>query len=178
MAKAKRKKRPDPIQVVEPTPELMAKGTFLRANMAYRRTPMIDTLLATGKLSHAHHAALSHYRDQACRAEDDYKRSSTLAPERIMGGGGGLTGSGIPIVFTAAIAETSRIERDLGSLLDIARAIAVDDKSLSQWCIEKHGGRERYNGKGEFVAIVPAGNKQNLNIALQDLKFAASRITT
>lgn len=177
MAKAKRKKRPDPIQVVEPTPELMGKGQFRRANMAFRRTPVIDTLLETGKLSHAQYAALAYYRNQACQAEDDYKRSSTLAPERVMGGGGS-TGSGIPIVFTAAIAETSRIERDLGSLLDIARAVAVEDKSLSQWCIEKHGGRERYNGSGVFVAIVPAGNKDNIGIALMELKFAAGRITT
>ena len=173
---AKAKPAMDPI--TEPTPELMAMGEVRRVNMAYRRTPVIDTLFEAGKLTYRHYAALAYYRNQASQAEDDYARSSTLAPERVMGGGGGSVGSGIPIIFTAAIAETGRIERDLGSLLDIARAIAVADLSLSQWCIAKFGGRERYDGNGNFVAMVPVCEKRHIQNAMMELKFAAGRITT
>ena len=72
--------------------------------------------------------------------------------------------------------ETGRIERDLGQLVDIARAVAVDDKSLSQWCIDKHGGRERYDGNGRFVAIVPICEKRHMEIARLELRMAARRI--
>lgn len=177
MAKAKRKKKPEPIQIIGPTEEQLSRGVFVRANMAYKRVPVIETLLKAGKITQRQFDALSYYREQAHQAEDDYKRSSTLAADRVNGGGGQSTGSGIPIIFTPAIAETGRIERDLGSLLDIARAVAVDDLSLSQWCVKKYGGRERYNGKGEFVAIVPISERRTVQTAMLELKFAAGRIT-
>lgn len=176
MAKAKRKKV-EPIQITEPTPEQFASGEFAREGMHYRRVPMIRTLYDAGKLTYDQFARLQFYRDKAIQAEDDYKRSSTLDADRVNGGGGSF-GSGLPLVFTAAIAETGRIERDLGSLLDIARAIAVNDWSIAQWCISQYGGRERYDGKGKFVAMVPACGKTKLDIALMELKHAAGRITT
>lgn len=177
MGKPKKRKKPEASQILGPTDEQMGKAVYRRANLAYKRTPIIDTLLDAGKLTFHQYAALAYYRNQAIRAEDDYARSSTLAPERV-NGGGQSTGGGLPIIFTAAIAETGRIERDLGSLLDIARAIAVDDKSLTQWCIDKHGGRERYNGKGQFIAIVPICERRHVANALMELKFAAGRIST
>lgn len=177
MAKVKRKKRVDAVQIETPTPEQIGGGEFKRIGMHYRRVPVIDSLFDAGKLNHAQYAALAFYRNQAIQAEDDYARSSTLDAERVNGGGGSF-GSGLPLVWTAAIAETGRIERDLGSLLDIARAIAVNDMTIAQWCIAKHGGRERYDSKGRFVAMVPACGQEKINIALMELKFAAGRITT
>lgn len=173
---AKRKKKPDPIQIETPLPEQEAKGDFRRIGMHYRRVPVIETLFKAGKLSYNQLAALSYYREQAHQAEDDYKRSSTLAADRVNGGGGQSNGSGLPLVFTAAIAETGRIERDLGSLLDIARAVAVDDISLSQWCVQKYGGREKFGNDGKVIAIVPAGDKRNVEFALLFLQFASGRI--
>lgn len=167
--------------MIEPTPEQFEKGSFERAGMAYRRKPVIDSMFAAGKLSEAEYRSLAYYRDQAHRAEDDQAGGSVLAPEKIMGGimyaspfGGFVPAS---LLFTPAIAETGRIERDLGSLLDIARAIAVDDTTLTQWCIEKHGGRERYNGKGQFVAIVPIAEKRHIELARLELRMAARRIS-
>ena len=182
MAKARRKKKPEPLRIIGPTEEQIATGVFRRANAAYRRVPVIDTLHDAGKLTYAEYAALSFYRAQAIQAEDDAARSSPLAPERVMGGGGQSGGSTTPITLlsTPALLETARIERDLGSLLDIARAVAVDDKSLTQWCIERHGGRERYDGKGKFVAMVPNGRCSGpdsvMGIALLELKWASGRI--
>lgn len=175
MAKPKRRKKPEPIQIIGPTEEQLSRGVFVRANMAYRRVPVIETLLKAGKITQRQFDALSYYREQAHQAEDDYKRSSTLSADRVNGGSSSF-GSGLPLVFTAAIAETGRIERDLAELLDIARAVAVDDLSLAQWCINKHGGRERYDGHGRFVAVVPICEKRHIGFALRALKFAAGRI--
>lgn len=178
MAKAKRKKKPEPLRIIGPTDEQIATGVFRRAGPAYRRTPVIDTLLDTGMITHTEYAALSYYRSQAIQAEDDGARCSTLAPERVMGGGGGAYGSTTPVALlsTPALLETARIERDLGSLLDIARAVAVDDLSLTQWCIRKHGGRERYGKDGRFVAIVPVCEKSTMSMARLELRHAARRI--
>ena len=154
-----------------------------RAGTAFKMTPVIDTLHAAGKLSQAHWNALSYYRDQAHRAEDDCAQEGTLAPAKIMGGGNGtITGGHIParLRHTPAIAETGRIERELGALWEIARAIAVDDMTLTRWCIKQHGGRERFD-KGVFVAMVPynpypVGEPGVIERALFELRSAATRI--
>jgi hypothetical protein len=190
MGRAKKKKTPLAILGEEPTPEQLAGGDFRqggvwatgqneRSGLAYRRRPVIDTLLDARQLTLAEYEALAYYRNQATQAEDDAAQEGTLAPSRIMGGGGCAPGSRLPalLVFTPASAETGRIERELGSLLDIARAVAVDDLSLTQWCIQKHGGRERYDGKGRFVAVVPINEKRHVDMARLELKMAARRIT-
>lgn len=178
--RAKNKKKAVKVNRNAPTAELMATGEFVSAGMAYSRTPVIDSMLKRGMLSEREHIALGYYRDQASQAEDDAKRMSVMAPEKAMGGGGGgyPVGGYIPADYcdSPSTLETARIERDLGILQPIARAIAVDDMSLSQWCIRQHGGRERYNGKGQFVAIVPNMERAAMKMALQDLKMAAHRI--
>jgi hypothetical protein len=166
---------------IRPTDEREAFNTFVSAGMAKRMTPVIDTLLAAGKLTPAEHARLNHYRDQASRAEDDVAQASTLAPERMMGGGGTQCTTGrIPasLLASPAILETARIERDLQSLRDFTRAIVVDDMSLTRWCCAKYGGRERYDGKGKFVALVPMRPDKDdvIGLALLDLKYAAGMI--
>ncbi len=182
MTKNRRGKRklPQPsLSVVMPTDARFAHNDFERAGMAYRCVPMIDTLLQTRRITHTEHGALEYYREQAHRAEDDAAEQGTLSPEKIMGGGcGSAQQSYIPtmLIATPAIVETARIERDLGSLFDIARAVAVDDWSLSRWCISRHGGRERYDGKGEFVAMVPVAEKRVLDLARLELRMAARRI--
>ena len=88
--------------------------------------------------------------------------------------GGGDTHPSAAI--TSAVLTTARIERELGSLLDIARAVAVEDQSLSQWCVAKFGGRERYGANGKFVAIVPINEKRHMEIAQMEFRMAARRI--
>lgn len=179
MGKPKRKKKPaNPVdRFVRPTEAREAHNDFQSAGIAYRVVPVIATMLKSGQITQGQFDALNHYRDQASRAEDDCAQESTLAPARIMGGGGGSYGGKIPSILmaTPAIIETARIERDLGSLQPLARAIAVDDWSLSRWCIEQHGGREKHDAKGVFVAMVPRG-KDVVAVALLELKFAAGRI--
>lgn len=165
--KPKRKIRKD--TRVGPTTEQMMHGCFISAGMAHKRVPVIDTMLTRGQLSDAEHAALRHYRDQASLAERSSVKSCL---DRSQAGSG--HGPGAAII--SALLETSRIERSLGSLCDIARAIAVEDLSLSQWCVNKFGGRERWNGKGEFVAIVPINERQHMKLAQLEIKMAARRI--
>ena len=180
MAKVRKKKHRTITIHAEPTPEQFAGGQFERAGLAYRRVPVIDTLYRAKQITEAQYAALCYYRDQATAAEDDACVSGPLDPVKIMGGGCGSQpiGGYIPasLIATPAILETARIERDLGSLRDIANAIAVQDLSLSQWCVRKHGGRERYNGAGAFIAVVPINEKEHVKFARLELQWAASRI--
>lgn len=180
MAKAKRKNRPQAPDIIAPTPEQQANGAFARvlfgAVSPFRRIPIIDRLFDTGKLTEREYSNLAYYRDQAHRAEDDAATQGTLAPEKIMGGTGGTTSTGpLPRLLhpTPAILETARLERDLCQYRAIAHAVAVMDWSLAQWCIHKHGGRERYNGRGEFVAIVPNREREVMKYALCDLRAGA-----
>lgn len=168
MARAKRKKKPEMDQRIPPTIEAMQHGGFSSAGMAYKRIPVIDTMLERNQLTQAEYTALGYYRDQASIAETSPVKSCL---NRDASG----SDRGPSVAVQSAILETARIERDLGSLREIARAIAVDDISLSTWCISQNGGRERYNGKGEFVAVVPI--KDGLeDVAVLEIKMAARRI--
>jgi hypothetical protein len=133
MAKAKRKKRPDPIQVVEPTPEQFNRGTFIRANMAYKRVPVIQTMWTAGKLSQRQFDGLNRYRDVAIAEERSPMRDSL--DRALHGRGGNVDGTG----YLRIAHELSRLEQALGSLYDIARAVAVDDLTVSQWASHKGG---------------------------------------
>lgn len=162
----------------EPTRE--QAGAFARAGVmhfetsttkvAYRRLPMIDRLLTARVISEDEYSSLAYYRDQAGLADRSPVRSCCDNSPR-----GGDHGPGVAIL--SAQIETGRMERDMGALWRIARAIAVDDWTLERWCVEQFGGRERYNGKGELIAIVPVLEKQHMKRARIDLRAAAHRIT-
>jgi len=157
-----------------PTVEQQGRATFKKQLQPdhkvspFRRVPIIDSLHRQDILSEREYTALAYYRDQASLAERSPVKSCIDAT---VGGG---NGPGVAII--SAVIETGRLEREMGALCDIARAVAVDDISLAQWCIAKHGGRERYNGKGEFVAVVPINEKRHMETARVELKMAARRI--
>lgn len=154
-----------------PTDEQMRQGNFASAGMAYRRTPMIDTLFDAGKISESEHRRLTHYRDQEAVAEQSLTKS--CLDVRVRGGIGNMP---ISALVLSAQLEVGRIERDLGSLRGITRSIAIDDWSLSQWCCARYGSREKYDKHGRFVAIVPINERSNMRTALLELRFAAGRI--
>jgi hypothetical protein len=136
---------------------------------ARRLVPAIDTLLKAGKLTDTQHAALAFYRNQVDTSERSPTKDS-LDQSR------GSGEHGLSAAVVSALLAVARIERDMGSVRDIARAVAVDDISLSEWCIRKHGGRERYDGKGRFVAMVPVAEKACMARALMELRYAAGMI--
>lgn len=181
MAKArnKRKKQVNAVvdRFVRPTEQREAVNDFQSAGAAVRVIPVIDTLLRLQKLTQAEYDALKHYRDQAHRAEDDLAQSSPLAPERIMGGvSSGSAGGTIPCVLlaTPAIIECGRLERELGSLRGLARAVAVDDWTLTRWAISQSGGVEKHRA-GRTVEIAPR-DPRAVDVAALELRFAAGRI--
>jgi len=126
-------------------------------------------MLKRDKITPQEHLLLSYYRSQALLAD----RSEVKSCLDFSVKGGDM---GPPAAITSAILETARIERDLQSLRHIARAIAVDDKSITQWCIDQYGGRERYDGKGNFIAMVPIGESKHVANATMELRMAARRI--
>lgn len=136
-----------------------------------RLVPPIDTLLANDKITRDEHAALTYYRDQAHTAEKSPVRDSL--DKSVRGGSGEF---GLPAAIISAVLATSRMERDMGSVADIARFIAVDDRSVNEWCRRKYGERERYDGKGRFVCMVPLREVESVKLAILELRMAARRI--
>lgn len=154
---------------MRPTAEREAHNDTRSAGVARRIIPTIETLHKRGKLCDRRFEALAYYRDQANLAERSPVKDSC---DFSVGGGDG--GPGVAII--SAQIETGRMERDLGALRGIAQAVARDDKSLTQWCVEQFGGRERLDGKGKVVAIVPVREKATVAKALLELRMAADRI--
>src|SRR5512139_304988 len=137
MAKGRKKKQPV-IDTIEPTAEQLAKGDFHRVGMAYRRMPVIDVLYEEHKITSRQFNALARYRDVAV-AEDRSPIEDSIGKmmRGACGGGEGLS----PAAVRTAI-ELGRLERELGSLRDIARAVAVEDATLSQWAMKQFGSLE------------------------------------
>lgn len=136
MAKAKRKKKPEPIQIIGPTDEQASKGTFQRLTMAYRRIPVIDTMVQSGKLTARQFNGLARYRDVAIA--DERSEIEDSVGKMMRGAVGGGEGGYSPSMVRNAI-ELGRLEQALGSLRDIARAVAVNDTTVSQWAADKGG---------------------------------------
>jgi hypothetical protein len=157
---------------VGPTDAHANRASFVRDKEAYRKVPVIETMHTRGQINDAEYRALAFYRDQAGLAERSPVKSCL---DNSVGGSGDIP---LSAAITSAVLTTARVERDLGQLAQLARAVAVDDRSLSQWCIDKHGGRERYDGAGKFIAIVPLREKQVMAMAAMELKMAAHRIVS
>jgi hypothetical protein len=152
-----------------PTSERAARQETQRMGMATRLVPVIDTMLKRDQITPQEHLLLSYYRSQALLAD----RSEVKSCLDFSVKGGDM---GPPAAITSAILETARIERDLGSLRQLARAIAVEDKTLTQWCIDQYGCRERYDGNGKFIALVPVNEVKAMQMAKMELRMAARRI--
>lgn len=128
---AKRKQKPT--EHLDPPPrEQQAKAEFIRAGMAYRRVPVIVTLASNGTLNQRQFEALSRYRDTAIASERSPVRSNMDFSPR-------ADGNGRPHFGITTDFELSRMERNLGQLADIARAIAVDDITIPEWVEAKIG---------------------------------------
>lgn len=114
--------------------------------VAYRRVPPIETLAKTNdgtgkpKLSPRQYAALAHYRDRYIACERSPIKDS--CDQDIRGGGG----DGFPFHRTAASIDLQYLEAKLGQchprLVEIARYVAGQDYSLTQWAVARHGPRD------------------------------------
>lgn len=145
---------------------------------AYRRIPVIDTLIAQGKLSARQHAALARYRDIAQAEDRSYRRDSLDAA--MHGGGGGNPGlppgmASLKLWQTWG-SELAWLERELGAMLAIARAVAVDDMTLAQWAMRQSGAieRSRQGPRGTVTWFEP--RRIAAKHALADIRMAGERL--
>lgn len=159
-------------EVVKPTAELLATGKFERALMAHRRVPVIVTLADTGRLSERQFKGLARYRDVAIADDRSLIKDSV---GKMMEGTGG-EGLGLPPSAIRTAIELGYLERELGSLRAIARAIAVDDITLSAWAMQQGGSvmRERMERKKVITWFEP--RKRAAKIALVDIRMAGERL--
>ena len=171
MARIKRKKRKDnPLvdRFLRPTEAREAHNDFRSAGAAVRVVPVIVRLHEQKVLNDREFEALAYYRDQASLAEKSPVRSCCDFSPR------GGHGPGVAIV--SAQLEASKIERGMGELWRLCRAVAVDDMTLEAWCIQQHGAMKR-DDAGNVLAV-PVPHPLHLGIAAMELKYAAGGIVT
>ncbi len=166
----------------EPTPEQFAKGQFVqggnlatsateRAGLAYRRVPVIKTLLATGKLSQRQYDGLHRYADIANLADRSELRS--CIDFSIKGNGDGLPHFGVRMNI-----ELGRLERALGALQPLAHAVAVRELSLSQWAIQRAGSVMRSRDLGRKTVTWFEPPRKALDAAMLDIRMAGERLAS
>jgi len=166
---ARKRRKPAVEQYERPTAERERHTEFRSAGVARVTVPPIERLYEAGKLSQGQFEVLAYYGEQARIADRSLTRSCCDFTPR--GDGHGPTAA-----VLSAMLETARMEKLLGNLRHIARWVARDDRSLAQWCIHKHGGRERLNGEGKVIAIVPKREKTVMDEAHRELRQAAKII--
>ncbi len=159
MGKATKQKRRVAASTPEhaPNPFAMQHGEYHRPTLAYRRTPAIDSLRdakdgsGKPKLSARQYAALAHYRDRYIACERSPIKDSC---DQDMRGG---NGDGFPFHRTAASIDLQFLEERLGRchprLIAIARYVAGQDHSLTQWAVHRHGPREGTINEAKTVAL-------------------------
>ncbi len=161
---AKRKPRPD---YAEPTAEQLAKGDFHRELVTYRRTPVIDTLLAEHRLTKRQYHGLARYRDIANLADRSETRSCIDFSVNGNGDGFGMVRTNI---------ELGRLERALGALQPIAHAIAVRDATLAHWAIQRSGSVMRDKTLGQKIITWFEPRRAAAKIAWMDIRMAGERL--
>lgn len=170
MAKARNKRKAKAsAEWIEPTPEQLASGAFHRELVTYRRTPVIDTLLAEHKLTRRQYDGLARYRTIANATDRSELRS--CIDFSVSGNGEGLTNFGIRMNI-----ELGRLERALGALQPVAHAIAVRDVSLPQWAIQRAGSVMRDKTLGQKIITWFEPRREAAKVAWMDIRMAGERL--
>jgi hypothetical protein len=167
-------------KIAQPTPEQHdafrlvdvtdKKGaTDIRIGKAYRRVVQIVALHGQHILDEAQFKALFHYRHHAILADrSPLKDSLNKSP------GGGDGSPTVEILNACRVRDDC--ERAAGALVDILRAVAVDDLSLAQWAIHQGGAIEKREvRKGKPVSYLRPRGKF-LHIAQLEITMAAIRV--
>lgn len=183
MSRAAAAKKPD---IIGPTPEQAkrsgydlgpivdkaANGRNVELGKAYRKVRVLEDLFGKGLFSTEEYKALTHYRHHADIADKSPLRDSILTLGRISTG----SGDGPTMTTLNAIRTRNDCEAAAGQLVDILRAVIVDDVSLSQWCIDRGHSiekcRERKNGRCCKIEAKEGA----LRIAQLEIKMAAGRV--
>lgn len=146
-------------------------GQSIEIGRAYRRRRMVEQLTSQGMFTDEEAKALRHYRHHADLIDRSPMRDS-LCIQRF-GGGNGPT-----ITYLNAAFLVRQVEAAAGALVDLLRAVVVEDVSLSQWAIRRAGALEtRRERRGRIVASLEPRQKA-LAIAKMEIKFVAQRVAS
>lgn len=157
--KAKAPKLPNSAeQYLRPTAERQAHNDFRSVGMAMQLIPPIVRLHERGLINDREFQALAYYRDMAGLADrSPVKSCIDFSPK-------GGHGPGVAII--SAQRETWRIEREMGPLWAMCRAICVDDITLEGWCLHKYGSTPD--------SVTP--DPHDVAVTIMELKYAAGGI--
>ena len=145
----RKRKKADPTPLYGPTEAQLANSEYESALLAYKRVVAIQRLRAAGTITQRQYDGLARYRDIAIAEERSFTRDSLDKALHGRSNGGGPLHSA-----TMTTIELSRLEGALGPLRPLARAIAVDDLSLSQWAMIQAGSVMREKpGVGRTVIV-------------------------
>lgn len=163
MATRRKRKAPKQPAIVDqylrPTAEREAHNDFRNVGMARQIVPPIVRLHEAGLLNDQEFAALAYYRDQASLAHrSPVKSCIDFSPK-------GGHGPGVAIL--SAQIETWKLERDMGQLAPMCRAICVDDITVEGWCLHKYGSPDA-------ETVTP--DMRHVAMTLMELKYAAGGI--
>ncbi len=176
-AKTKRKRAPVE-QMDGPTPEQLARGEFGRElQIAHKvapikRIPVIVTLASQGKITQRQYLALNRYREIATACDRSPVKDSVGKMMEARGG----SGAGLPPSALRNDLELGWLERELGSLRAIARAIAVDDLTPSQWAMQQSGSIERTRGIIPKIVTWFEPRRKALSIAMAEIRYAGDAL--
>lgn len=171
-AKNKRKAKRTPLNVAHPTPERISGHETRREGLATRIVPTIDTLRNRNRITDAEHKALGHYADQKCIADGSPLKDSIgrlLSPS---GGDGGY----LPAAVVSARLRVAYLERELGQLRTIAKAIAYENITLTEWVCRQGEGRIKCEVIDGVKVCKPYADSRFYEYALLELRFAARRL--
>ena len=131
-----------------------------------------------GKLSQRQFEGLSRFRDLATAEDASPRRDSLDAALQGKGGGGlGLPpGMALMRLGNTWESELHWLERELGQLLDIARAVAVKEMTVSQWAMEQSGSIERTRQTAKGVVTWFEPRRVAAKHALMDIRMAGERL--
>ena len=172
MAAKNKRKKPKADNVAYPTPERISGHETRREGMATRIVPTIDTLRNRERITEAEHKALGHYADQKCIADGSPLKDSIgrlLSPS---GGDGGY----LPAAVVSARLRVAYLERELGQLRTIAKAIAYENITLTEWVCRQGEGRIKCEVIDGVKVCKPYADSRFYEYALLELRFAARRL--
>ena len=179
---AKTKRRKAPVEQMDgPTPEQLANGNYGRELQPdhkvapIKRIPAIVTLASTGKITQRQYLALNRYREIAINCDYSPIEDSVGKLSKVRGGNGGM---GHAPFATRAEIELQWLEQELGALRDIARAIAVDDMTPSQWAMKQSGSIERTRGIIPKIVTWFEPRRKALGVAMVEIRIAGDRLAS
>ena len=172
MTKARKRKTPARAEIVGPTDAQLVNGEYESALLAYKRVVAIQKLRLAKTLTQRQYDGLARYRDVAIAEERSFTRDSL---DKALHGGFGGSGMGCGAIRTAI--ELGRLEQALGSLRPIARAIAVDDLTLSQWAMQQGGSIMRDKpGIGRAIITWFEPRRKAKDAATLEIRMAGDRL--